>query len=67
MTQAMHRDTLRWALVLALLGLAVMALGLGVVLLAVVGCLHAALAALRWTARWHESRECVARGWMGAA
>ena len=30
MTQAMTRDTLRWALVLALLGLAVMALGLGV-------------------------------------
>ena len=30
MTQAMTRDTLRWALLLALLGLAVMALGLGV-------------------------------------
>ncbi len=30
MTQAMARDTLRWALVLALLGLAVVALGLGV-------------------------------------
>ena len=30
MTQAMTRDTLRWALVLSLLGLAVMAMGLGV-------------------------------------
>ena len=43
-----------------------LAMGLGLVLLGVVGLLHAGLAALRWTARWHEGRSLSARLLMGA-
>ena len=43
-----------------------LALGLGLVLLGVVGFLHAFIAALRWTARWHEGRSVAARIWMSA-
>ena len=43
-----------------------LALGLGLMLLAVVGCLHAVLAALRWAVRWQGARWVSAHWWMGA-